>query len=217
MTARKTLSNLNAEDPATRIKAVEEIAGRVQENTEDKELAQTWPDFARERIVSGEKFEVDQAVSEWAATKTREDAQAEGRTISIEPEVDTPIIDQPAPQVRSRKLLVGDAADAGAGASWGGRGNQSVPSRGKSEGSSPAVGNIDDTQAQELQQSQESQSAPLAAPAWAEEQDLDKRWAMAQDEREVAAQDKMLAVEIRCWQSPQAAAKNIIAQVDAKA
>lgn len=111
-TARKTLSDLNADDQNVRVKAAEDVAARIVENTEDKEIAQKWIDLANERIASGEKFDIDQTVTEWAATKTREDAQAAGRKLAMDfdPKDVAPEGVKAAlnPKSEAERLLVGD-------------------------------------------------------------------------------------------------------------
>lgn len=84
VSARKTLADINSDDENVRTQAVGDIAARVAENTGDKELAKTWADFATQRIQANEKIDVDETVAQWAATKTREDAQDEGREIAAE-------------------------------------------------------------------------------------------------------------------------------------
>lgn len=200
VTARKTLSALNAEDPNVRVKAVEDVAGRIMENTEDKEIAQKWIDLATERIASGEKFDIDQTVTEWAATKTREDAQAEGRKLAtdFDPKdiASEGIRASLNPKSEAEKLLVGD---------------EDVTPEELLLGKTETAGNRPSAE-DNLSTVPESKTVATAPnPNWLEQEeaawqreqdelagvteDLDAQWANRVDERDTAAETRILDAE----------------------
>lgn len=180
VTARKTLSNLNADDPVTRIKAVEDIANRVVENTEDKELAKTWLDFAGERIRSGEKIDVDEGVAQWAATKTREDAQDEGREIVVEDEAAA--IDAPEPKSEAEKILVGDADVTP---------EEMLLGQDEEPATTPPIPGQNEAWLNEQEAAYQREQAEASGQV----EDIDAEWQRRAEEQQVAADTRMLDAE----------------------
>lgn len=204
--ASKLLKDINSEDIEARAGAVNEIAAGINQNTKDKELATSWLRIANQHIIEGKTIDVNEDIAAFAAANTRTEAAAEGNPIepTLTPEemaeyAPSMLQQEEAPLSPAESLLT-DGVKTTPEDVLMGTDAPSVISDQEMQASSPAVGNMQYAQEQGLQQP---------------EADLDTQWQSAIEARDVAAQDRMLAVE---WEAGERlrTARNTIAQVDAK-
>jgi len=71
--SKRTMNELNSEDPFTRVKAIQKMAQRISVNTRDKELGIKWGEAAMSAVADGRRFDFDEKIVDFAQIKTAED------------------------------------------------------------------------------------------------------------------------------------------------
>lgn len=81
--ARKALANINGADPDVRARTANEIALQIKDRTGEEDLAESWRQYAFERIGRGEEIELDEQLMKFGANRARIDAADAGQDIPV--------------------------------------------------------------------------------------------------------------------------------------